>query len=61
MIGFSYERNAVKINSGVLATYFVKKQKYFFIEVKEHMDNILIIKSTVDGYNIDLCATFSTS
>lgn len=59
MINFSYDLSANKLIPGILSTYYVKKSSLFFIEINDSMDDLLIIKSIVDGYNIDLCATFS--
>lgn len=53
--------SATKLIPGLLSTYFVENQKLFYLEIFQDMKNILIVKSIVDGYNIDLCASFSGS
>jgi|JI10StandDraft_1071094.scaffolds.fasta_scaffold3080446_1 hypothetical protein len=53
--------NATRLVPGILSTYFIDKSKLFNIEITDNMENILILKTISDGYNIDLCATFSGS
>lgn len=60
-ISFSYSSNAIKLVPGLLATYFIQTQSLFYFEIIPDMKDLLIVKSIVDGYNIDLCASFSGS
>lgn len=59
MISFTYDQKALKLNPGVLETHLVKQSDLFYLEIKKDMNTILVLKTIVDGYNIDMCASFS--
>ena len=60
-IFLSYSDKFVKLNPGVLSSHTIhekEKQNFFLIEILNDMDNLLLVKSIVDGYNLKLCAKF---
>lgn len=48
----------MKLNPGVLSTYTIKDKNNFVIEILREMDDILILKTINDGYNIKMCVKF---
>ncbi len=61
LISFSYSTKPIKLNPGIISTQYGDNHNFFSIEIHEDMKNLLIVKTIVDGYNINLCATFSSS
>ena len=57
MISFVYTGKALKLNPGLLSTHMIK-ENLFYIEVHSDMRNLMILRTIVDGYNIDLCGSF---
>ena len=59
MINLSYSNKPLKLNPGILSTHTMNKNNLFIIEINKDMKDLLILKSIVDGYNINLCGKFS--
>lgn len=60
-IFLSYSNKFLKLNPGVLSSHTIhdkEKQNLFLIEILQDMQNILIVKSIIDGYNLKLCLKF---
>lgn len=50
----------MKMNQGIISEYMIEENNVFHIDVHDDIEELLIIKSVVDGYNIRLCAKFAT-
>ena len=61
LISFTYSDKPLLLNPGVLSTHTIKEANYFLAEVTSDMNSLLVLKSIVDGYNINLCAVFASS
>ena len=61
LLSLSYASRPLRLDPGVLTSHHIDSSNYFFIEVHEAMMNILIIKTVKDGYNLDMCAVFSSN
>ena len=59
MISMSYSNKPLKLNPGIISQHLLNQHNYFLIEVTKEMKTLLILKSVVDGYNIQMCANFS--
>ncbi len=44
---------------GALTTHMIKENNYFIISILKEMNDLLILKTINDGYEINLCANFS--
>jgi hypothetical protein len=60
MINLSYSRKALKLTPGVINQFVVSDNNMFYIEVPVDTKDLLVLKSTVDSYNLKLCARFTT-
>ena len=58
LVNFVYASKPLKLNPGILSTQIVRESNKFLIEIGADMKNILIVKTVVDGYNLDMCANF---
>lgn len=56
-----YSSKPMRMIPGLISTFTASETNVFLIEVKPEMKNILILKSVVDGFNINLCATIVSS
>lgn len=61
LISFTYSSKPLVLHPGVLSTHTVNEANYFLIEVTKEMNDLLVLKTIVDGYNIDLCGKFASS
>lgn len=61
LISFTYSNKPLMLNPGIISTHTVKESNYFLLEVTREMSDLLVIKTIVDGYNIDLCGKFASS
>lgn len=59
LISMSYSNKPLKLNPGVLAAHLLTQSNLFLVEVTPEMRTLLVLKSVVDGYNIELSAYFS--
>lgn len=48
----------LKLTAGFISTFTISESNLFLIEVLPEMKTLLILKSVVDGFNIDMCAKF---
>ena len=61
IIEFTYSNKPLKMKPSIITTHTLKNENFFLIEVIEEMGDLLILKSVVDGYNLKLCAKFTSS
>ena len=61
VISFNYSDKPVLLRPGVLVTQTLQQNNYFLIEVTKNMSNLLVLRSIVDGYNMNVCANFASS
>ena len=61
MISFSYSKKPIKLNPGFFASHTMQQSNIFLIEILKDFNDLLILKSIVDGYNIKLCGIFTTA
>lgn len=61
MVAFSYSKKPIKLTPGFLATHTVQQSNVFLVEVLDSFENMLVLKSIVDGYNIKLCGMFTSA
>ena len=61
VISFSYSNKPIKLNPGTLASHLVNNSTYFLIEVLDSFNDLLVLKSIVDGFTIDMCGYFTVS
>lgn len=59
MLSMTYSNKPLKLNPGIISQHMLKQSNYFLIETTREMKTILILKSVIDGYNIQMCASFS--
>ncbi len=58
-IGLSYSEKTTKMQPGVIISHTLNEKNIYQIQMLREMDNFLILKSIVDGYNINICGVFS--
>ena len=61
LISFSYSNKPIQLNPGILASHIVQPSNVFLIKILNNFENLLILKSIIDGYNIKLCGKFTTT
>ena len=61
LISFTYSNKPLMLNPGVISTHIIREYNYFLLEITKEMSDLLVIKTIVDGYNIDLCGKFASS
>lgn len=61
LINFTYANKPMILIPGILSTYTIQESNTFLIQILDEMDDLLVLKSIVDGHNIDLCASFTSS
>ena len=57
----SYMNRPVRLEPGVFAKQMIKSANLFLIEILDNFNDLLVLKSVVDGYNIRLCGHFTTT
>ena len=61
LISFTYSDKPTLLAPGVVSTHMVQESNQFLIQIIEEMESLLVLKSIVDGYNIDICASISAT
>lgn len=61
MITLNYATRPLRLDPGIILSQLVDTSNVFFIEIHENMNNLLLIKTIKDGYNLELCAVFSST
>jgi hypothetical protein len=61
MLTMSYTNKPVRLHPGVFVKQTIKSANLFLIEILDEFNDLLVLKSVVDGYNIRLCAHFTTT
>ena len=61
MLSLSYTNKPLKLNPGVFVKHTIKEANLYMIEVLDEFNDLLILKSVVDGYNIKMCGHFTTT
>ena len=61
ILTFFYPNKPLKLNPGILSKEKIKSKNAYYIEIHKEMENLLIIKTINDGYQVKLCANFSSS
>lgn len=60
-INFGYSTKPLRLVPGVFSSHFMKSKNIFLIKILDKFNDLLILKSIIDGYNIRLCAGFTTT
>ena len=61
MLSFSYSKKPIKLTPGFLSSHTMQESNIFMIEVLDNFNDLMVLKSIVDGYNIKLCGIFTTA
>jgi hypothetical protein len=61
MLSFSYSKKPIKLTPGFLSSHTMQQSNIFLIEVLNNFNDLVVLKSIVDGYNIKLCGIFTTA
>lgn len=59
LISFTYADKPTVLTPGLILTHTIEDSNHYLIQIIEEMNDLLVIKSIVDGHNIDLCGVFS--
>jgi len=60
-MSFNYSDKPLVLKPGLLSDFLLQKYSRWLIEITKSMDNILILKSVTDGFNLKLCSLFTSS
>jgi hypothetical protein len=61
MLSLSYTNKPLKLTPGIFVKHTIKDANLYTIEILDNFNDLLVLKSVVDGYNIKLCAHFTTT
>ena len=61
IINFNYANKPMMLTPGIISTFTVQEANVYLIQILEEMDDLLLLKSIVDGHNLDLCASFTAN
>ena len=61
MLSLSYTNKPLKLSPGLFVKHTIKEANLYLIEILDNFNDLLVLKSVVDGYNIKLCAHFTTT
>ena len=60
-LSFSYSNKPIRLKPGIISSHIIQPNNIFLIKVLDSFNDLLILKSLVDGYNIQMCAEFTTT
>ena len=61
LISVSYTNRPIRLSPGIISTYTINRNNMYLIEVLDDFNDLLILKSIIDGYTMKLCGHFSTT
>lgn len=61
LINFTYANKPTTLNPGIINTFTIQESNLFLIQILDEMNDFLLIKSIVDGHNMNLCARFTAN
>ena len=61
LISFSYTNKPIRLTPGIIMTYTISRSNLYLIEVLDDFSDLLILKSNLDGFTMNLCGHFSTA
>lgn len=61
LVSFVYANKPLKLNPGIISQHMVSDATNFIIEVTNDMKELLILKSIYDGFNLQLCAQYTST